>query len=439
MGTRSEHMKGMIKLDNHSSLGVGALLVLLVFSCLFSLSEASVTSINRLRLKKLREEGVPGAATLTKLLEQPEKLYSTILLGGNIVDIVMTSLTTALAIYLFGNTGGTVLAATLASTTLIIIFGEVTPKTLAVLYSESIGLRMAGLIRFFTIVLTPLVFVLNHITRTMFKLLRADIKKSKDEVTEQDLRAIIDIGHEQGVIEEKSRDMFANVFEFAQSTASDVCTPRTDISAIPINATVDEVRAAFDRDKYSRLPVYDESIDNIEGIIHVKDFVFSNHQEDKKDPTAWLRAIMYKPLLTYDSQPIGQLFSAMRERRIPFAVVIDEYGGTSGIVTLEDVVGRVVGGMGDEYEDTEYAAKPVAENEFLVDGSTMLEDANSIMGTNLSSEEFESVGGYVIGKLGRIPEVGDIVEDDGLSFTVTTMDRNRIIEVRIVRGTPSEP
>lgn len=417
-------------MDTRSGLEVALLATLLGLSAFFSLCEASLTSINRLRLKKLRDNGIKGADTVSKVLERPERMFSTILIGGNLVDISTTSLATALAIRHFGNTVAVVIWATLATTVLIVILGEVTPKTLAVLYPESIGLRLSGAVRLLTIAFTPLVAVLNRTTLLILRLLGANPNINKDEITEQDLRAIIDIGHEQGVIEQKARDMFANVFEFSASTAFDVMTPRTDIRAVSTGATAEQVRQAFEQDKYSRMPVYEENIDNIIGVIHLKDFVFPEAFSDK-EPGAWLSSIMRRPHFTYDNQPIGQLFSLMREKRSPFAVVLDEYGGTSGIVTLEDIVAKIVGAMGDEYEDDEYCAQPVSENEFLVDGSTILEDANAIMGTALESEEFESVGGYVIGKLGRIPEIGASFEYAGLCFTVTAMDKNRILEILI--------
>ncbi len=234
---------------------------------------------------------------------------------------------------------------------------------------------------------------------------------------------MVNVSHEEGVLEIDERRMINNVFDFGDSKAKDVMTPRTDMICLEDNISYDQIVSIFKEERFSRLPVYHESVDNIIGVLYVKDIIFIDEQHFK------ITDYMREPFFTYESKSISELFSEMRSNRIPIAVILDEYGGTSGLVTLEDMVEEIVGDIADEYEEQEIEV--IKENEFIVDGSTRLEDVNEMIGLHLESEDFDTIGGYVIGVLDSFPDGGEEVETDGIKIIVEEVDKNRIEKLRI--------
>lgn len=406
-----------------SSLMFIVLVGLLMMSAFFSASETALTSLSKIRIKNMIEEKIKNAELVEKLVTNPNKLLSAILVGNNLVNIAATSLLTSLTLAYAPKNG--VAIATAITTVAVLIFGEITPKTFAAQNSEKVSLAVVKIINAIIFVLTPAIWVLNIITGFMLKLLGVKKTGITTTITEAELKTMVNVSHEEGIIEIDERRMINNVFDFDNSKAKDVMTPRTDMIAIEDTATYDEIVALFKEERFSRLPVYHESIDDIIGILHLKDIVFID------ESTFSVEKYMREPYFTYESKIISELFSEMRTNRIPVAIILDEYGGTSGLITLEDMIEEIVGDISDEYDEEDDDITVVKEDEYIVDGSTRLEDLNEMIGTNLESEDFDTIGGYVIGVIGRFPNEGEEVETDGIKIKVEKSDKNRIDELRI--------
>ena len=400
------------------------LLILVCCSEFFSASETALTSLNKIKLRNMVEENVKNADKIQKLIDDPNRLLSSILIGNNLVNNAAASLTTMIAVSLLGGQSG-VGAATMIITIIILIFGEITPKTLASQNAEKVSLGVAKIISGVVIISTPVVKVMNLITNGLIRILGGDTSGKTPTITEAELKTMVNVSHEEGVLEVDERRMINNVFDFGDSKAKDVMTPRTDMICVEDNITYDEIVSIFKEERFSRLPVYHESVDNIVGILYVKDIIFIDVEHFKT--TDYMR----EPFFTYESKPISELFSEMRNNRIPAAIVLDEYGGTSGLVTLEDMVEEIVGDIADEYDEQEEEIEVIKEDEFVVDGSTRLEDVNEMIGLHLESEDFDTIGGYVIGILGSLPDGGEEVEENGIKIVVEEVDKNRIEKLRI--------
>ena len=400
------------------------LLILVCGSAFFSASETALTSLNKIKLRNMVEENVKNADKIQKLIDDPNRLLSSILIGNNLVNNAAASLTTMIAVSLLGGQSG-VGAATMIITIIILIFGEITPKTLASQNAEKVSIGVAKIISGVVIISTPVVKVMNLITNGLIRILGGDTSGKTPTITEAELKTMVNVSHEEGVLEVDERRMINNVFDFGDSKAKDVMTPRTDMICVEDNITYDEIVSIFKEERFSRLPVYHESVDNIVGILYVKDIIFIDVENFKT--TDYMR----EPFFTYESKPISELFSEMRNNRIPAAIVLDEYGGTSGLVTLEDMVEEIVGDIADEYDEQEKEIEVIKEDEFVVDGSTRLEDVNEMIGLHLESEDFDTIGGYVIGILGSLPDGGEEVEENGIKIVVEEVDKNRIEKLRI--------
>ncbi len=399
------------------------LLVLICFSAFFSAAETALTSLSKIRLRNMVDDGVKNADKVAKATENPGKLLSTILIGNNIVNICASSIATAIAISIDPIKG--VGIATAFMTVVVLIFGEITPKTIASQNSEKLSLKFAGPIVIITKLLSPFVAIFNIVTGALLKVLGADPSKRAPLITEAELKTMVDVSHEEGVLETEERQMINNVFEFGDSKAKDVMTPRTDIEAVKSDISREELIKFFKEEKFSRAPVYGEDIDDIIGTIYYKDVIFSD--EENFDINNYIREAFF----TYESKGTSELFRIMRTKRIPVAIVVDEYGGTSGLVTLEDLVEEIVGEIADEYDEVEEDIEVIKEDEYIIDGSTHIDDVNEMIGTNIETEDFDTIGGYVIGVLGRFPEAGEVVECDNVRFVVEEIDKNRIEKLRI--------
>ncbi len=399
------------------------LLVLICFSAFFSAAETALTSLSKIRLRNMVDDNIKNADKVAKITDDPGKLLSTILIGNNIVNICASSIATAIAISIDPIKG--VGIATAFMTIVVLIFGEITPKTIAAQNSEKISLRFAGPIIIITKLLTPFVIIFNAVTGVIVRLFGADPSKRTPLITEAELKTMVDVSHEEGVLETEERQMINNVFEFGDSKAKDVMTPRTDIEAVKADISREELISFFKEEQFSRAPVYGEDIDDIIGIVYYKDVVFS--PEEGFDIKDYIRDAFF----TYESKGTSELFRIMRTKRIPVAIVVDEYGGTSGLVTLEDLVEEIVGEIADEYDEVEEDIEVVKEDEYIIDGSTHIDDVNEMIGTNIESDDFDTIGGFVIGVLGRFPEAGETVEYDGIKFVVEEIDKNRIEKLRI--------
>ena len=413
-------------MDSSDVIQLLILVILLALSAFFSSSETALTTVNKIRVRNLAEAGDERAITLSKVIEQQGKMLSAILIGNNIVNLSASSLLTTLTIKLFGNTA--VGLATGVLTLLILVFGEITPKTLATISAESIALRSAGIIYALMCVLTPVIVVVNKLSMGVLLLMKVDPNKKQEMITEDELRTIVEVSHEEGVIETKEKKMINNVFDFGDSVAKDVMVPRIDMVFVDVHATYDELLEIFRKEKYTRIPVYEETTDNVIGIINVKDLLLiENHKEFS------IRDYLRQPLYTYEYKKTSELMVEMQKTFNNLVIVLDEYGATAGLVTLEDMLEEIVGEIRDEYDqDEEESIKMKGPGEFSVAAAMKLEDVNDRLGLELESEDYDSVGGLVIGLLDHLPDEGEEVSDGEIRLIVESVDKNRIDRVRII-------
>ncbi len=399
------------------------LVVLVALSAVFSASETALTSISKIKLLSMVEEKVKNADRILKLTENPAKMLSTILIGNNIVNICASSLATSIAIFYSPNAG--VGIATVVMTVVLLIFGEITPKSFAAQHAETLAPMVVNLIIFLQFVFTPVIVVLNVVTGALLKLMGVDKNKKTPTVTEAELKTMVNVSHEEGVLEVEERRMINNVFNFGDAQASDVMTPRIKMIAVDVQSTYEEVMQVFREEKFSRLPVYTESIDKIVGILHLKDIFFAGAAGFS------VGKLMRKPFYISAQTDVAKLFEQMRQKNNPIAIVLDDYGGTAGLITFEDLVEEIVGNIFDEYDETVVEIEESGENEYIVDGMTHLVKVNEMAGTALESDAMDSISGYITEKLGRFPESGEVVEDEGILFTVLETDKTRISKVKL--------
>ncbi|WP_311145534.1 hemolysin family protein [Stomatobaculum longum] len=401
------------------------LIALLVLSALFSSSETALTTVNRIRIRTLAGQGDKRAMTLLAVLQNPEKMLSVILIGNNVVNLYASSLATTVTLSLFGSK--LVGVATGILTLAVLVFGEVAPKTMASRNAEQIALRAAGPVKCLMWLFTPLVFVVNNLARLVMKLFGADRPGKRELMTAEELRTIVQVGHEDGVIENSERKMIDNVFDFGERSARDIMIPRIDMTCIDVEAGYDELMEVVREEKYTRIPVYKESADTIVGILNIKDLLFR-----AQDKPFRIAELMRKPLFTYEQKKTSELMVEMRKNYTNLAIVLDEYGVTAGMVTMEDILEEIVGEIRDEYDrDEEKSIRRIAPNTYLIEGNVKIDDVNEVLQLRLASEDYESIGGYVLEQLEHFPKEGECVTKGGISFTVTRMEQTRIAEVKL--------
>ena len=413
-------------MDPDGTWQIISLVVLLMFSAFFSASETALMSLSKIRLRHMVESEIKGAARIDKLLKNPSKLLGAILVGNNIANIGSSALATSIAIDYWGATG--VAISTAVMTILVLIFGEITPKSLAAQNSEKIALTVAGPIRLITFLLNPIIIVLIHITNSIIKLLGGEADKQRPFITEEELKTMVSVSHEEGVLEGEEKQMIYNVFEFGDSQAKDVMTPRTDMIVANVNSTYEELIRIFKEEQFSRMPIYEETIDNIIGILYIKDLIFF---EDEKEEFN-IEKHMRMPYFTYEFKSTVDLFADMRAKRTPIAILLDEYGGTAGLVTIEDLVEEIVGDIEDEYDDDKDKIEVIKEDEYVVDGDTKISMVNDMIGLNIESEDFDSIGGFVTGILGRLPKTGETITYNDTNFIIQSTKKNRIVKLKII-------
>jgi len=420
-------------LDSGDVIQFIIIVILLMLSAFFSSAETALTTSNKLRLRSMADEGDKRAKKVLEITDDSGKMLSAILIGNNIVNLSSASLATTLATRIFGNAGAGI--ATGVLTVLVLIFGEISPKTFATIHADKISLAYAGVISGLMKLLTPAIFVINKLALGFLILLRVDASGAQNTMTEDELRTIVDVSHEEGVIETEEREMINNVFDFGDAQAKEVMVPRIDMTFADINSTYYELLEIFREDKFTRLPVYEDTTDNVVGIINMKDLLL---YEDKEHFS--IRNIMRKPYYTYEHKNTAELLLEMRKSSINIAIVLDEYGVTAGLITLEDLLEEIVGEIRDEYDiDEEDHIQKVSELEYMVQGSTNLNDLRDMLNLELVSEDYDSIGGYLIGLLDHLPTAGEsITTPEGVYFRVEDMEKNRIHKIFVRLPKPSE-
>ena len=409
------------------------LVILLLLSSFFSCAETALTTVNKLRMRTLAEAGNKRAKRVLRITKDSSKMLSAILIGNNLVNISASALATALAIDLYGNAGAGI--ATGILTFLILIFGEISPKTLATIHSEKLALAFCGIIQFLMTILTPVIFVINKLAMGFLFLLGVNPKKQQNAITEEELRTIVDVSQETGVIEDEEREMIHNLFDFGDAKVKEIMIPRIDTTFVSIDASYEEVLEIVREDMFTRIPVYEDSTDNVVGIINVKDLLLFDPKKEFH-----IRDIMREPFYTYEHKNTSDLFMEMRQSSISIAIVLDEYGTTAGLVTLEDLLEEIVGEIRDEYDTDEIdAITRLSDREYRILASTNLDDVNGELGIQLDSDDYDTIGGYVLGLLDHIPEKNEIVfSEDGILFRVDMMDKNRIEVLYVKLPVPVE-
>lgn len=394
-------------------------------SAFFSSTETALTTVNKIRVRTLAENGDKQAEYVLKIIEDPSKMLSAILIGNNVVNLYASSLATVLATHIWGNK--IVGIATGILTLLILIFGEITPKTVATIQAERIAFRFAKIIYYIMTVLTPVIFVVNQLSFLVLKLLRVDVKAKGESITEDELRTIVEVSHEEGVIESEEKKMINNVFDFGDAVARDVMLPKVNMTFVDVDATYDELMEVFRSEKYTRYPVYEETTDNVIGIVNIKDlFLIPKDKEFK------LRDYLREPYYTYEFKKTTELMVELRKTMNSVAIVLDEYGATAGLITLEDMLEEIVGEIRDEYDaDEEDSIRKINPKEYVIEGAMKLDDLDDQLGLDLKSEDYDSVGGYIIGLLDHLPQAGEEVTSGNLRFVVDTVERNRIDKVHL--------
>lgn len=403
-----------------------AIVILLALSAFFSSSETALTTVNQIRMRTLADAGDKRAANVLRVTGNPGKMLSAILIGNNIVNISASSISTTLATKIFGSAGAGI--ATGVLTLLVLIFGEITPKTMATIKAESLSLKIATPIGFLMKIMTPLIFIVNKLAFGLMFLLRVDTKAAQKKMTEEELRTIVDVSQENGVIEHEERDMIHNLFDFGDAEAKEIMVPRIDMTFVQADATYQEVLDIFREDMFTRLPVYEDSTDNVIGIINMKDFLL---QSDTPDFS--VRNMLRDPYFTYEHKNTADLFLEMRKSSISLAIVLDEYGVTAGLITLEDLLEEIVGEIRDEYDaDEEDDITQISNREFYVLGSANLHDVSEALSLNFTSDDYDTIGGYCLGLLDHLPEKNEIiVTDNNILLRIDRMDKNRIERIYI--------
>ena len=413
-------------MDPSDTYQIIILLILLALSAFFSSNETALMSVNKIRLRSLADEGNKRAAMALDILEnQTPKLLSAILIGNNIVNISASSLATTLA-YSFG--GYMVSIVTVILTVLILIFVEITPKNYATISGERLTLRYIPVFKFLMTIMTPVIFIINLFSRGVMRLMRVDPDAASKAMTEEELRTIVDVSHEDGVIESDEKEMIYNVFDLGDATAKDIMVPRVHVTFADVESTYDELIEIFREDKFTRLPVYKDSQNNIVGIINMKDLLLYDKNEEFV-----IDRFLRKPHFTYETKSISDLLVEMKDSTFNIAIVLDEYGDMAGLITLEDILEEIVGEIHDEYDEKEdELVQKISDREYIIEGSMHLDDVNDHLNTELDSEDYDSLGGFIIEHLDRLPVAGDeVVTDDGIRLVVEKLDKNRIEKVHV--------
>ena len=395
-------------------------------SAFFSSSETALTTVNKIRMKTLAENGNKRAEKVLKVTSDSGKMLSAILIGNNIVNIFASSLATILAIDIWGDIGSGI--ATGALTIVILIFGEVSPKTMATIKADSFALAIAGIIDILMTILTPVIFIINTLSSGVLFLLRVDPNAAETAMSEEEIRTIVDESQESGAIEDEEREMIHNVFDFGDSLAKEVMIPRIDMTFVEADATFEELIDIYRENKYTRYPVYEKSTDHIIGIINMKDVILLDDETEFS-----IRKMIREPYFTYEHKNTADLFVEMRKSSIPLAIVLDEYGVTAGMITLEDLLEEIVGEIRDEYDsDEEDAIVQLSEYEYMVLGSTNLDDVNDELDVDFESDDYDTIGGYCLQLLDHLPEENEtLFTEDGVVLKIKEVDKNRIERIYI--------
>ncbi len=429
-------------------LKVLLLFVLIIVNAFFAMSEIAIISLNDTKMQRLAEEGNKKAKQIVKLTENSSRFLSTIQIGVTLAGFLTSAsasqnfaemLTNALMntpVSQIGYSvinGVSVVLITIVTSYFSLVLGELAPKRIGMQIPEKVAFKVVGILSFVAAATKPFVKVLALSTNAIVRLFGFDPNADEEEVTEEEIRLMVDVGGEKGVIEDAQKEMIDNIFDFDDLDAGDIMTHRTEMTAIEVTRSLEEVAELAVENGYSRIPVYEDDPDSIVGVLYAKDLLKYVGHGIPADLT--IDKVMRKTLYVPETQSCGDLFKAMNDSRTQFAVVVDEYGGTAGIVTLEDVLESIVGNIQDEYDDEEEEIKQINETTFNVEGTTNIDEIDELVGTDLPEGDYDTIGGFVISLLGYLPtEIGEepiTAEYENLRFTVLSIDERRIDEIKV--------
>ncbi|BFL76018.1 hemolysin family protein [Finegoldia magna] len=412
-------------MDSSSVSQIIALVFLVAMSAVFSSSETAITSVSKIKVRQLDQKDNKNAHLLKKLHDNMQTTISTILIGNNIVNIAASSIATILFTNIFHQNGA--LISTVVMTVFVLIFGEVLPKTIAQYKNKSVALKFSRFIYFLTLVFKPIVKVLNLLTRLIIKLFVGEDEDSST-LTEEELKTLVEVSEEEGVLKNQETEIMINALELKETLAVDIMTPRTSMASVDIEDAESDLKEIIKNITYSRIPVYEGSIDDIIGVLHIKELA---HKIIEDDRDFKVRDILKPAFYAYEYIPVVDLFKQMRTKNISISIIIDEYGGTSGIVTMEDILEELVGEIDDEYDNEKEVTK-LSDNEYLVDPEMRIDEVNERFDLDIQSDKFDSIGGFVIELLDRMPKSKDEVEFENLKFVVVNVDKRKITQLMIV-------
>lgn len=406
-------------MDTDSIAQIIIIIILLLLSAFFSSAETAFTMVNKIKIRSLIEDGNKRAITVGKIIDNSGKMLSAILIGNNIVNISASALMTSLTIRLWGSYATGI--ATGVMTVLVLIFGEITPKTSATIYAEKFALVYAPVVYFIMFIFTPVIFIIDKLSGVILKLIHVDANNKHNKITEEELRTFVQVSHEDGVIESNEKKIINNLFDFGDTEAKDVMIPRIDMTLADVNTGYDDIIELFRETKYTRIPIYEGNPDNVIGILNIKDLILSQHNDFN------IRSIMRKPFFTYEHKNTSELFNVMQRSSHSISIVLDEYGSTAGMITTEDLLEEIVGEIRDEYDtdETDPFIK-VGHYSYLVDGSYKLDDLNDSLNLKFTSQDNDSIGGFIIEKLDRFPDIGEQFDIDNVHFKIERASSNRI-------------
>ncbi|MFR2844794.1 MAG: hemolysin family protein [Finegoldia magna] len=412
-------------MDSSSVSQIIALVFLVSMSAVFSSSETAITSVSKIKVRQLDQKNNKNAHLLKKLHDNMQTTISTILIGNNIVNIAASSIATILFTNIFHQNGA--LISTVVMTVFVLIFGEVIPKTIAQYKNKSVALKFSRFIYFLTLVFKPIVKVLNLLTRLVIKLFVGEDEDSST-LTEEELKTLVEVSEEEGVLKNQETEIMINALELKETLAVDIMTPRTSMASVDIEDAESDLKEIIKNITYSRIPVYEDSIDDIIGVLHIKELA---HKIIEDDRDFKVRDILKPAFYAYEYIPVVDLFKQMRTKNISISIIIDEYGGTSGIVTMEDILEELVGEIDDEYDNEKEVTK-INDNEYLVDPEMRIDEVNERFDLDIQSDKFDSIGGFVIELLDRMPKSKDEVEFENLKFVVVNVDKRKITQLMII-------
>ena len=406
------------------------IIIMILLSAAFTMGETAIRSSQKSKIRESAESGDRSILLALSMIEKPDRALTAMLVGDTMANVAATILS-ILTIRVYAPTSGPFLVLwIIVVAVVILLFGEIIPRRAAEINPEAFVIKNIKKLNFIAVLFTPLVFIVNGLGR-LFMMIFGIKQDQKKSITEDVLRDMVDISHEEGVLENEEKFMITNVFDFGDQTAKDIMIPRVDMICVDVESDYDELMDIFRKDQYTRMPVYEEDTDNIIGVINIKDILLSETNGDFS-----VRKYMREPFYTFESKKVSRLLNEMRKSSFNVAIVLSEYGSCVGMITMEDMLEEIVGDIRDEYDEDEEKNLiniKVADNEYLVDGSMRLNDLNDLLDVKLSSEDYDSVGGYVTELLSHLPETGESVVDSGLKFIVEAANETRVEKVRIFK------